>query len=263
MSIQPMSIQALCISEGGPVLDLSWEYVTSAVGIVVQLATNAEMTDQLQTYLLPPVGGVTLSCGGGAWYLRVGALLGDTYHGVIDFTGVYGPAIVVASPPSSPTSSSSTLVHTQALQGGVRLHLSKPEPVFALVDVSEDSRFPAAKTKTQYVYDRGHGFIDCTGLSFERTYSLRIHVTKGTPPFEEERKAMGLDTVYEFCKPLVTHGRRTARPVRGAGNGELSASRALAPVLREAGERPFVRFSSNKDYVRFLAAKARSGEELR
>ena len=258
-----MSIQSLSASDGGPALNLSWEYVTSAVGIVVQLATNAELTDALQTYLLPPVGGVTLSCGGGAWYLRVGALLGDTYHGDVDFTGVYGPATVVATSPPSLTPSPTTLVHTQALQGGVRLHLSKPEPVFALLDVSEDPRFPAAKAKTQYVYDRGHGFIDCTGLSFERTYSLRIHATKGAPPFAEERRAMRLDTVYEFYAPFATHGRRTARAVRGTANNELSMSRALAPVLREAKEQPFVRFASNKDYVRYLTAKAKSSEERR
>lgn len=258
-----MSIQSLRASDGGPALNLSWEYVTSAVGIVVQLATNAELTDSLQTYLLPPVGGVTLSCGGGAWYFRVAALLGDTYHGDVDFTAVYGPATVVATSPSSPVPSPTTLVHTQAIQGGVRLHLSKPEPIFALVDVSEDPGFLSSKTKTQYVYDRGHGFIDCTGLSFERTYSLRIHVSKEPPPFVKEIDTIRLSKVYEFFTPFATHGRRTARPVRGAGNGELSVSRALAPVLREAGERPFVRFSSNKEYMRFLAAKARSGEELR
>jgi hypothetical protein len=90
-----------------------------------------------------------------------------------------------------------------------------------------------------------------------------MHIAKVPPPFVKEIDTIKLDTVYEFWKPFATHGRRTARPVRGAANTELSVSRALAPVLREAGERPFVRFSSNKEYMRFLAAKARSGEELR
>ena len=257
-----MSIPALALREGGSTLDLSWKYVSNAFGIGVQIATNSEMTERTAVFLLPPVGGVTLDCGGGAWYVRVGALLGDTYHGAVDYSAVYGPAHVIADPRSPPAPGTLALVHTQAIVDGVRLHLNTSDPVFGILDVSEDPAGLASKTKTQYVYDRAHGFVDAMGLVPTRTYSVRLWKTTGTPPFAPELKSIRLDTVYECERPLVVHGRKAKQPTRIAATNEfIGSQRALAPVLREAKEQPFVRFASNKDYVRYLAAKAKSSEE--
>ena len=93
------------------------------------------------------------------------------------------------------------------------------------------------------------------GLDFHNTYSVRMRTWSpdGTKMPEED--------VRTLSKPVTVHGKKPARETRMIASGDLSTSRVEEVLLREARERPNMRFASHADYLKFVAAKAKQGEE--
>ena len=249
-----MSVQSPLAQSVGGKLDIAWQVMGSPAALCVQLATDNEFIHDLRTFVLPVVTSVTLDCGSGEWYYRLGAWVGDHTSGAVEWTGVYGPALVVTSSPRVPIVASPVgIVHTQAIQHGLRLHTGNLVPMYFVVESSLDGRFPASATTTQYVLDWGRGYTDCLDLRFGQQYSVRFGV------FQTAK--LSLPEIRQVGAWQVVHNKSAARPVRPINSTAVSTGRADAALLREASQTPFVRFTSHSDYLRFKAAEARSKEE--
>ena len=238
-------------------LCLTWEILALSRGLLVAIATDTEFTKNLRSFLIPPMATcVQLDSGNGEWFIRIGCLTGDAQKGIVEWGQVYGP-VAVASVKGFPKEPECALpvIHTQSIKDGLRFHTGYMLPMYCVMESSVDMAFPATKTKWTYMYDWGRGYQDCMGLEFQYTYSVRIRTWSpdGTKMPEED--------VRTLSKPVTVHGKKPARHVRMIGSGDLSTSRVEDVLLREARERPNMRFASHADYLKFVAAKAKQGEE--
>ena len=272
MSIQ--SLDAVCAMGK---LALSWEIHVAAKSLLVSVATDSEFTTNHRLFLIPPdAGGVNLDVGnptavagfakagttGTAWYARVGALVGDEFQGVVDWSGVHGPTPVVSgkSVPKEPECVLS-LLHTQAVKEGLRLHTGYRDGIYALLDYGTDPAFRASLTKTVYAADVGNGYLDCFGLDTVNTYSVRLR-TWETPGVGPAKKPLTFATkdVKSLSKPVVAHAQHALKPGKPTSGGDLSATRAGTMVVNEAREQGRMRFATSADYMRYLSAKAKTSE---
>ena len=279
-----MSIQAIQCSCVGGRLALSYEIHAAAKGLLVAVATDSEFLSNYRLFLIPPhiqslhldvgnpasVGGFVKAAAEGAavaagvagsnWYVRVGGLMGDEFHGVVDWSGIHGPTFVMSAKPvpKEPLCSLS-LLHTQAIKEGVRLHTGHRDPLYALLEFSVDTRFPASLTKTTYMLDVGHGYHDCFGLDTVNTYSVRIRtwgLSKGKPG----GNTFPTEDLRPLSVALVAKEQQALRPGKPTSSGDLSATRAGTMVINEARESGRMRFATSGDYMRYLAAKAKTSE---
>ena len=238
-------------------LCLTWEILSLNRALLVAIANDTEFTKNLRTFLIPSTAtSIQLDSGNGDWYVRIGALAKDTQKGVIDWAQTYGP-IFVASAKGVPKEPDFALpvLHTQAIKDGLRFHTGYMLPMYSIMEASTDITFPATKTKWTYMYDWGRGYQDCIGLEYQYTYSVRIKTW--TP----DGKTLPTEDVRTLSKPYTVHGKKPARIVRVAASGNLSTNRAEEVLLREARERPNMRFATHADYLKYTAAKAMEGEE--
>ena len=270
-----MSIQGLTASCVLGKLALSWTVHAAAKALLVSVATDSEFTTHVRLFLIPShitsihldvgnplsIGGYTTTTSG--WYARVGGLMGDDFRGVVDWSGIRGPTPVVSGKPvpKEPVCALS-LLHTQAIQEGLRLHTGHRNALYALLDHSLDSRFPASATKTTYAFDVGQGYHDCLGLDTVNTYSVRMRTwgTYTTAPLEKKGHTFPTDDLRPVSLALVAHGQQALRPGKPTSGGDLSATRAGTMVVNEARETGRMRFATSGDYMRYLAAKAKTSE---
>ena len=272
-----MSIQSLETSCAMGRLALSWAVRVEAKSLLVSVATDSEFTVNHRLFLIPPategiqldVGNPTAVAGfvkegsGGLWYARVGALVGDEFQGVVDWSGIQGPTLVVSgkSVPKEPDCALSVL-HTQAIKEGLRLHTDNRDGIYAILEYGTDPRFPASRTKTNYALDVGNGYHDCFGMDTVNTYSVRLRTwgTRTTDPRFPTGHAFAVKEVKPLSKAATAHGQTALRSGKPTSGGDLSATRAGTMVVNEAREQGRMRFATSADYMRYLAAKAKTSE---
>ena len=272
-----MSIQSLEGSCSLGKLALSWEIRAAAKSLLISIATDSEFTANHRLFLIPPdIGGIQLDVGnptavagfakagsGGVWYARVGALVGDEFQGVVDWSGIHGPTLVVSEKgiPKEPDCALS-LLHTQAIKEGLRLHTDYRDGIYAILEYGTDSRFLASLTKTVYALDVGNGYHDCFGLDTNLTYSVRIRTwgTRTKDPRLPTGHAFAVKEVKPLSRALVAHGQAALKPGKPTSGGDLSATRAGTMVVNEAREQGRMRFATSADYMRYLSAKAKTSE---
>jgi len=189
--------------------------------------------------------------------------MGDEFQGVVDWSGIHGPTLVVSSkplPPEPPVAVS--LLHTQAIKEGLRLHTGHRNRLYALIDYSVEPQFPASLTKTIYALDVGNGYHDCFGLDTVNTYSVRLRTwgTYADDPRRPTGHTFPTDDLRPVSVALVANGQRAMRPGKPTSGGDLSAIRAGTMVVNEARESGRMRFATSGDYMRYLAAKAKTSE---
>lgn len=238
-------------------LCLTWEILALSRGLLVAIATDTEFTKNLRTFLIPPMAtSVQLDSGNGAWFIRIGSLIGDAQKGHVDWSQVHGP-VIVASVKGAPREPECGLpvLHTQSIKDGLRFHTGHMLPMYSIMESSVDMSFPATKTKWTYMYDWGRGYQDCMGLDFLYTYSVRIRT------WSPDGTTMPEEDVRTLSKPVTVHGKKPARYMRTINSGDLSSTRAENVLLRDIRERPNVKFASHADYLKYTAAKAKEGEE--
>jgi len=253
-----MSIQGV---EGGCIdgkLALRWVTFAQANAISICIAHNSEFTDSLRHFVVPVISSVALDTGPGLWYVRLGTWSGSTTSGILDWSNVYGPFPVVTSKPVvSTVPASLPILHKQAIQHGMRIYTGLSESYYVLFERSTDPTFPASATKQSYALDNGRGNVDCLGMDFLYTYSLRISTM--TP----DRVHFPTDSVQQMSEGRALHGLRCARPIRHADTGMTAVVKSGNAILHDSKERPHMRFASHRDYLRFQAAKAATGEEVK
>jgi len=252
-----MSVQILSGEGFASKLCLAWEILAISRCLLVSVATDTEFTKNLRTFLIPPTAtSLQLDTGNGLWYVRIGSMTGDVQKGIIEWSQVYGPVMVVSVKglPKEPECGLPVL-HTQAIIDGLRFHTGYLLPMYCIMESSVDMSFPATKTKWTYMFDWGRGFQDCDGLEYQYTYSVRMRT------WSPDGTTMPTEDVRTLSKGFTVHGKKPARYVRKIASGDLSTSRAEEVMLREARERPNMKFATHADYLKYTAAKAKQGEE--
>ena len=246
-----MEPQNIVASSSAGTLVLSWYVIGKPVAVLVSIASDSLFTQQCRTFMVPVVGGITLDCGHGFWYIRVGSLHGDNNSGAIEWSGVYGPCLVNTSTAVVPIRPSNfSIVHTQPITNGHRIHTGLTTPHIAILEYSTESAFPITGTKWRYMRDVGRGYVDCMGLEFPHLYNIRATLQPGFPT----------DSVVQLLEGRVARQKHAARPLRHADSSARIANVAGEIILREAASIASPRFASNADYVRYIAARARNSE---
>jgi len=278
-----MSVQTLTASCVLGKLALSWTVHAAAKALLVSVATDSEFTANHRLFLIPPhitslhldvgnpstmggyVRGTTVAAVG-AWYARVGGLMGDEFRGVVDWSGIYGPTPVLSgkSVPAEPPCALA-LLQTQAVKEGLRLHTDQRIPLYALLESSVDRKFSASLTKTGYALDVGNGYYDCVGLDTVNTYSVRTRTWgQGKDAATDARAPKGhtfpTDELWPLSVALTAHDVKALMPGKPTSSGDLSATRAGTMVVNEARESGRMRFATSGDYMRYLATKAKTSE---
>ena len=266
-----MSIQSLSAASVLGKLSLSWSIHAAAKSLLVSVATDAEFTTNHRLFLIPPhitglaldignpssVGGFVRAGTAGVWYARVGGLMGDEHQGVVDWSGIQGPTLVVSGKPvPKEPECALRLLSTQAIKDGLRIHTDQRDGIYALLEYGTDRRFSASSSKTVYTLDVGHGYHDCIGLDEVNTYSVRVR-TWGS------RRAFTEDALKEVSQGLAVHGQQALKSGKPVDGGDLAATRAGVAVVTEARERGNMRFATSADYMRYLSAKAKTSEGKR
>jgi len=260
-----MAVQSLGASFFEGKLALSWDVMTETKSLLVNVAKDAEFTNSSRQFLIPPsTSSLHLDCGMGTWYVRIGALIGDDSAGMVDWSGIQGPVVVVSTKgnPDEPPCSLS-LLHTQAIQEGVRLHTGSMIQMYALLEYSREPTFPSSATKTKYMLDWGRGYYDCLGLDPLHTYSIRIRTWGTNTKDASEGTTFAVKEVKPLSKAVVANGKQSLKMGKPTSGGDLSATRAGNRVVVEARERGGMRFEKHSDYVKYLAAKAKTSEGKR
>lgn len=253
-----MKIQHIVGGTNGNVLQLAWKCFYDTKQIVVNVATDIEFYNNSRMFILPPAEECSLTLATGWWFVRIGVFIGDPTSGYIEWSGVVEPFCIelesVTLPPLP--ESAIAIVNTTPIQGGVRLHTGIYSKYYAFIEYSKDDHFLASETKMLYVSDWGRGYVDCTGLSPDYTYNIRLST------FVNSVEALPTNSIRLLGLPSVVLSKRTARPLRFSSNADHNTKRADEQVLRGVKENKNQRFSSYADYVRYRGAAARAGHPL-
>ena len=244
---------------GGGTLDMTWEVLGSPLALSIQIAQDVEFRNSMRHYVLPVVSGVNLDVGGGSWFFRLGSWHGNTTEGKIAWTSTFGPAVLpVRRLVQQPKPSSLPILHTQPIVDGVRIHTGVMAKVYTVLEYNKNRGFPASSSTYMYMHDWGRGYFDLKGLDHLHAYSVRIM------SFSGDKSALPTDTVQLLEIPAAVHGIKPIKftPQLDKNNALRITAKGDEPVLREALEKPFLRFASHADYVRFNAAKARAEGQL-
>lgn len=193
---------------------------------------------------------VGLDVGNGQWFFRVGAWNGTDLRGSIDWSGMYGPIYVLSLKQAIAIKPSTfSLLHTQSLAGGIRLHTDLRKEVMYIGEYSTEDKFLPSSKKTFYVRDNlVNSYFDVINLQPSFTYAIRC-----VPLSSNETEML---TEWKGIK-----GMKTLTNLRPFNSGDVAVSAAEKTLLREAHERP-MRFTSQSEYAAFLAAKAKSTSKL-
>jgi len=250
-----MSVQQLRGRDSGGKLELTWILLCEEKMVAVQVAKDSEFTDTVRMFIAPRTTSCTIDIGFGTWFFRVGVWNGSNCSdkfGTVNWSGIYGavPIMSLTRTPALPKSPLK-IVNTQSIEEGLRLYTGYVNPCYAIMEYSKDPNFPASKTKVIYGYDFGKGYFDCVGLDPVYTYSIRITIIQG------------LLTQYSMLGTWATIHQKKAKAETNPHDLRDAAIRASDKVLlREAKEKPNLRFTSQSDYAMYLAAKARNQDTL-
>lgn len=226
---------------------ISWEVLAEHRAISVQVAQRPDMTGATMRHFILPAGvkGCAFDLGPGTWGCRVGAWVGDVNRGAIEWSGIYGP-VPVASAKGVLNAKPEHLkvIHVQSLEGGMRFHTGRMEEYYTLIECARPEGI-----KWTYVRDIGMGSVDCVGLEKGAAYSFRLYdCGKGLP----------LTALVQLGEGIAVRGKKALSSVPSLNVVDYSEHKGEQAVLRDAVGKPSMRFSSQIDYLKFVAAKAKT-----
>jgi len=229
-------------------LYLQWRIGSSPKAICVAVSTSCDLLNESRIFILPPSSrNCELDLGPGSWHGRVGAMIGDEYHGTLVWSGIYGPHTIMPSGksviPAKPKSFSVT--HASPIEGGVRFRFSKESNNYYIVERWEKD--PGA-AKWTYTRDLGRSYADCGGMEFPTEYSIRIRELPEIPT----------QTIYQVSGGILFEAQTSAKPTPSLDSTDRTLSLANKTVIREMTFQRNVRFASHADYVRYQAALAKT-----
>lgn len=249
-----------CISVGldGIKFRLSWTGPLNAKGYIISAARDPEFIIDRRCFFVPCIGsaGLSLDMGGGAWYFRIATLVGDSAHGLVRWSNVYGPhtnsAAGTKMPPPYGTQNFSIL-HTRPLKCGLRAHIGYDRAAYIMLIETSRYNETLAATQTEWSFHMdavSRGSVDALNLEYPHNYWGRCTLLDGA--------YFPTDKIVPLGPGLRFKGV-PEKPVRHFDNGLQSLHRGDLAVLRQTENVSGVRFFSHADYVRYQAAKARAG----
>lgn len=255
-----MPVTDIAAAMDGPRLNIRWTNpVIAGHAITVQVSKSLEFIGALRSFVMPMTSGAGLDLGVGPWFFRIGIWSGSPQTGILDWSGIYGPYETSSLKIQVPIRPSPVkILHTQAITHGIRFHTGMTTPYYVMVDVSKDNEgYGAGVTTSQYSYDVGRGYFDIGGLDYSHTYNFRIFA------FLDELGTIPHDTVKMMGLPMVVAMKRPGRQLRQLESGVSTARKAEDTILKDLARQPKLTFNSHADYLKYVAAKARSSEEVR
>jgi hypothetical protein len=250
-----MRIQNIIANLINEKMALEWTILCDTKAIAINIATDSEFTEANRIFILPPVTACSLDTGTGSWYIRIGVFIGDDKNGTIEWSGIVGPIIIISKKGVVPVPKSKLKVFdSQPVQKGVRINTRERMPYYAIIEYSKDGAFLSSGTSTQYTYDWGRGYVECTGLSYEYTYHIRVSGFCETPD------KLVTDTVRQCSVVSVLSDKKAAKPLVFTSTMDRAINTANELLVREVRERKNHRFTSYFDYNRFIAASTRFKE---
>lgn len=266
-----MRIQNIQVRVADERLVVQWELIDAVLpqGILVQFATNAEFSGGAARYVaLPPATtSIALDTGRGQWWVRVGALVGSEEGGVVDWSGIYGPAAVSSSKAAVGEFPPRLRIKVkEATLEGARLITGMRDPYYAFITTSTSPEFRVGDTRTVYVRDGGRGVLDLDAFAEGATYSVQVRALEGPiavlpadgriAPLCGPAEAAGLQKVKPVVRSLGGHLRGTVDTATRQPTGtDMAQAEAHRVLLREARNNPVQRFSSYADYMRMVQAQ--------
>ncbi len=242
------------ICEDGIKFRLSWVGPINALGYLVCAARDSEFTVERRCFFIPCMGagGVSLDMGGGEWYFRIATITG----GRIRWSNIYGPLVNAAAGrrPAPPIDSNPfKLIHKRPIQGGVRAHIEYDRSAYIMI--LESSRYHpslrASETEWTYSIDAVHrGSVDILNLEYPHNYHIRCTLLDGAAFPTDRIVPLGTGLYFQSVPE---------KPIRHADNGIQSIHRGDSVLIREVETLGAARFLSHADYIRYQAARARTG----
>jgi len=254
-----MAVQNVTSAFENGLLTLKWTLIGEPLALSVQIAHDIEFTKTLRTFVLPRVSGISLDCGQGTWYFRIGSWLGTKQTGIIEFTPIHAPltnpVMRLPVPVKAPEVS---ILHTQAITNGLRLHMSSSVKHYVVIETFKNTNVLAgSKGTTTYLLETGRGYVNVMGMDYNHTYAVRISqmtIDAGELP---------TDSVKMLDSGLTVYGKKPARPLKLGDSGAVTTNRGSNAILRDMEHKTNVHFASHSDYLRYKTAEAARSEEIR
>ncbi len=279
----PPQILNFQITESGA-LQIQWVMdISENKGVIVSVMRESEgaETEKRRVFVLPMWSECTLSLEPGNWWIRVGNCEGSMNSGKVQWSGIYGPCLIPGSQtPGSQTPGSQTpgsqisrsqtpikcpiqVVHSQPTQTGVRLFtdIGRRGTLIEVCGESEGgAAFPIGATKWYYFFDKGLGWIDCPGLPFPNTYSIRISAFD-VPPIETIafpwKYTLPHNCMFEASGTKAFHRQISASIKRFQ---DMSTNTVDNQIVGERNANPTMKFASHADYLKYVAALTRTSD---
>lgn len=245
------NIEALII---GSSLQFKWKnLIPEARAVSIQIATDSNFTKHYSHFVFPPLAtGSTLEVGAGAWYFRFGVWNGKDHVGDVTWTPTYGPAVVICAKPTLAPPTPSVVIHkSYAVPEGFIIQSNIVKKSIICVEICKNSAdFEANNTNMKYYLDLGTGQFDIRGFDTANSYALRIATFPSPSP-----ENFPSTTLFHMPAGVTTPLTPPLAPIRHAAAIDRVNSQAGMAMLREASERPIMKFSSTDEYLRFKKSK--------
>lgn len=249
----------IMIDLDGSKFRLSWVSSNQVHGYLVCAGRDSEFTVERRCFFVPRIGagGISLDMGGGNWFFRIGSFVGEACgRGVIKWSNIYGPYVNSAAgskpaPPMGP-SGGELLLHTRAIQGGVRAYIKYDRATYIMImESSRTGTLPASDTSWTYQFDTvRRGSVDILNLDHLYKYSIRCTLLDGA--------TFPTDRIVALSGGIRCSGT-SEKPVRHFDSAIQSIHRADVAILRQTENERNITFSSHADYLRYQAARTRAG----
>jgi hypothetical protein len=231
-------------------LILQWTIHCDARAIAVEVGSDREFTQGRKMFVLPVTTNCALSVGGGFWYYRVGAFVGEVNRGTIEWSGIYGPTAVVN--PRKPIPSSPLTLKFKQIQpvySGIQFHTEEITKYYAIIEQSKGD-LKASLKSVHYVLDDNKGFVTATNMSDQLKYTVRIST------FEKNVDKFPTTEIVETTEgKLFTNQVSMKQQNLGLHQDRAQFAAAQAILQQEQEGRP-IKFNSHAEYTRYMGLKA-------
>ncbi len=227
-------------------LALQWELYCEPRALSIQIASDSEFKKNMRHFIFPVCTACELDCGMGIWFFRIGAWLGSELNGKIEWSGVNDTVQVISKNPMIKEQAEKTkLLHTQAIDGGVRLHTGQMAILYTVLEYDDGVR----GSRAIYVCDNIKGYFDCLGLSCEYKYSIRMMTFSKIPS----------DSVLQLSAGITVHNKAPIKPIKRHNMEDYTVGKAFKAILAEP--KP-TKFADYRQYINYVNARERSRDKL-
>lgn len=238
-------------------LALTWEAFGTPVALSVQVAHDSEFTVYKRTFVLPKTcRQCALDLGGGTWYYRIGAWVGSLQTGEILWSAIYPPVTIPTTKPIVAVRPfDATIYQTKPSFQSIVVVSDLTEPIYIVYTTTSKQSFLSSHSRTFYAYDWGSGQIHLGHLDPALTYSIQLQMFAGAVKGE-----LPTDTLVALTGFHTLHEQRCGASLKATTSEDHTTYSADKALIQDSIGRQSMKFSSQTDYLRYVAAKARTSQ---